>query len=407
LLGASLAGNLGLLGFFKYFNFFAESFAALAASIGWHAEPATLRVILPVGLSFYTFQELGYTIDVYRRRIPPATSLLEFMAFVAFFPQLVAGPIERASHMLPQYHAARTFSYPLAVDGCRRILWGFFKKLVIADNLGGYVQMMYPDPQAASGVELAAATFYFALQIYCDFSAYSDIALGSARLLGFKLMQNFASPYFSQTVGEFWRRWHISLSTWFRDYVYIPLGGSRVGPVRRALNLLATFCISGLWHGASWNFVIWGAVHGAAVIPSALSGRGSRLSAADVPGGTHWVPNPRTIVRVVRTFLIVTLAWVFFRARTLADASLILRKIFTDLCQLSTYAHLGDYNLGKHISIMAALFLLVEWVFRASPHPFCLDRFPRIVRWAAYTATLWATFYFAAGKTGPFIYFQF
>ncbi len=406
-LGASLLGNIGLLAFFKYFNFFAENFTVLANTAGWHVEPIALHVILPLGLSFYTFQELSYTIDVYRGKIEPTSNLVDFMAFVAFFPQLVAGPIERAHHMLPQFEHPRVFSYPMAVNGCRQMLWGFFKKLVIADNLSRYVEVMYADPHAHNGFELALATFCFAFQIYCDFSAYSDIAIGTARLLGFELMRNFAYPYFSQTMGEFWRRWHISLSTWFRDYVYIPLGGNQVSVSRRALNLLTTFIISGLWHGASWNFIIWGGLNGLGVLPSVLAGRGKHLQPNDVPGGTSLFPTPITVFRMLRTFLMILVTWVFFRAATFGDSLVILRKIFTEFHVFDSQGHLAGATPGNRIMLMLASFILVEWVCRAHPHPLQLDRFPRIVRWWVYTALFWGTLYFAAPGTGQFIYFQF
>jgi alginate O-acetyltransferase complex protein AlgI len=406
-LGASLIGNIGLLAFFKYFNFFAENFTVLANSVGWHVEPITLHIILPIGLSFYTFQELSYTFDVYRGKIKPTSNLVEFMAFVAFFPQLVAGPIERAHHMLPQYEHKRVFSYPMAVSGARQMLWGFFKKLVVADNLANYVQLMYADPPAHNGFELALATFCFAFQIYCDFSAYSDIAIGTARLLGFELMRNFAYPYFSQTMGEFWRRWHISLSTWFRDYVYIPLGGNQVSRARRVLNLLTTFIISGLWHGASWNFIIWGGLNGVGVLPSALAGRGKQLQPSDVPGGPSLIPSLITVFRMLRTFLIIFVTWVFFRAATFGDSLIILRKIFTDFYLFDSYGGLAGATPGKRIMLILTLFILVEWISRAQPHPLNLDRFPRILRWGVYTAMLWGTLYFAAPRSGQFIYFQF
>ena len=257
LVALSCVLNLGLLGVFKYHGFFLESFAALARSLGLEPSLPTLYIVLPVGISFYTFQTLGYSIDAYRRHVVPSRSLVDYLAFVALFPQLVAGPIERAGRLLPQLERPRTFDEAKARDGCKLILWGFCKKIVLADHLGELVELAYAGPvTSASGPVLLVATICFAFQIYCDFSAYSDIAIGSARLLGMELVRNFAHPYFSRSVAEFWRRWHMSLSTWFRDYVYVPLGGSQRGPARRWLALMATFTLSGLWHGPSWTFVL-------------------------------------------------------------------------------------------------------------------------------------------------------
>ena len=318
LLGMSLATNLGLLAVFKYFNFFAESFQTFSSQLGWEVGITTLNIVLPVGISFYTFQTLGYTIDVYRRQIDASRNLVDYLAFVSFFPQLVAGPIERADQMLPQFANKRTFDYALGVEGCRQILWGFAKKLVIADRIAVVVDPYYAQPDAYTGPELMMATAFFAFQIYCDFSAYSDIAVGSAKLFGIRLMRNFAYPYFSQSVGEFWRRWHISLSTWFRDYVFIPLGGSQCSPRRRAMNLMATFLISGLWHGAAWRYLIWGGINGiATAAPNPIRNKmESRGTSSGTPGGDSLIPRPRTILRILSTFTIICAAWIFFRAET-------------------------------------------------------------------------------------------
>ncbi len=327
ILTLGLAGNIGMLGFFKYFNFFAENFRVMAAGLGWKVDPVTLHIVLPVGISFYTFQTMCYSIDVYRGRLRATPRLIEYLAYVSFFPQLVAGPIERATNLLPQFFAKRSFQYDRAVNGCRQILWGCFKKMVIADNLAPLVDEAFSDPSRFSGGELAMATLFFAFQIYCDFSAYSDIAIGVARLLGFELMRNFAYPYFSQSMGEFWRRWHISLTTWFKDYVYFPLGGNRVAPPRWAFNVMVTFLLSGFWHGASWSFVVWGALNGLAILPSRLSPRPQTGRTAEAPGGNEDLPRLKTLGRMALTFGVVCLGWVFFRAKTLADAALILRKM--------------------------------------------------------------------------------
>ena len=266
----SLISNLGLLGVFKYFDFFQDSFVAAFSSLGITFQPYVVELLLPVGISFYTFQTLSYTIDIYRRKLEPHDSFLDYAAYVSFFPQLVAGPIERASALLPQFARERSFDAALARDGLRQMLWGFFKKLAIADRLATVVDEIYADPSVMDTELLWTAAICFSFQIYCDFSAYSDIAIGTARLFGFQLTRNFANPYFSQDFVEFWRRWHITLSTWFRDYVYVPLGGNRQGQSRQLLNVMIVFAVSGLWHGAGWNFVLWGVIHGALVVVSSL-----------------------------------------------------------------------------------------------------------------------------------------
>ena len=280
----SIAANLSLLGIFKYFHFFVDSFQSTASAFGWQVPDTTLEIVLPVGISFYTFQTLGYTIDVFRRKTPACKDFVVYLTFVSFFPQLVAGPIERASAMLSQFQSPRTFESDLATSGCRLILWGFAKKLIIADRLAIFVNECYSDPGSFGGPMLALATVLFAFQIYCDFSAYSDIAIGTGRLLGIRLSRNFAYPYFSQSITEFWRRWHISLSSWFRDYVYIPLGGSRHSRPNRFRNLLVTFLTSGLWHGAAWHFVFWGGINGVAVASESGASE-SGASEAERPTG--------------------------------------------------------------------------------------------------------------------------
>lgn len=408
LLATSLLVNLGALAFFKYFGFFAESLAELAALIGWRVGRFELAVALPVGISFYTFQTLSYTIDVYRRKLSPTRQIIDYLAYVSFFPQLVAGPIERGQRFLPQFLEPRVFDPALAKDGCRQILWGFFKKMVLADGLALIVAPLYADPSGSSGAELALATVCFGFQIYLDFSAYSDIAIGTGRLFGFRLMRNFAYPYFARSVGEFWRRWHISLSTWFRDYLYIPLGGSRVGRSRRIFNVLTTFVVSGLWHGASWNFVIWGAIHGLAMIPSILSASGERLGMTDVPGGEAFIPRASSLFRMGRTFLLVSLAWVFFRAPTLPEALTILQRIGLDTLNGAALEALGVLLWNKkRILTILALFMLIEWLQRRHDHPLHVTTQSAAVRWILYTALFWGTLLFAAPQGGQFIYFQF
>ena len=417
-LGVSLFCNLGLLALFKYYGFFADNLNLLAESFGWTLHPITLNIILPVGISFYTFQTLSYTIDIYRGQLKPAGSIVDYLAFVSFFPQLVAGPIERGKNLLPQFNARRTFDFDLAQDGCRWILWGFFKKLAIADPLAVAVDQSYGNWESASGAELTLATIFFAFQIYCDFSAYSDIAIGTAKLFGIKLMRNFAYPYFSQSVGEFWRRWHISLSTWFRDYVYIPLGGSRVGKARGSLNLMLTFLLSGLWHGAAWTFVAWGGLHGAVLTGQKVSQReSSKQNPSDkkhhmemTPGGERFFPHPIVSLKMLLTFSIVCCGWVFFRAKSMAEALGILGSIFTDSFSAASRVGLKTFvDAHETTLIVLCMFILIEWVRRRHDCP--LPSGPKIlipVRWAVYTGLIWGSLYLIADiDEQPFIYFAF
>jgi D-alanyl-lipoteichoic acid acyltransferase DltB (MBOAT superfamily) len=412
ILTAALSTNLGILGVFKYFNFFADSFATAAGSFGWHVDWVTLRVVLPVGISFYTFQSMSYSIDVYRRRLHGTNHLIDYMAFVSFFPQLVAGPIERAGHMLPQFTNPRRFDYEQAADGCRQILWGFAKKLLVADPIAPVVAAAYSAPVTHGGLDLAVASLLFTFQIYFDFSAYSDIAVGLGKLLGFQLMRNFAYPYFSASLGEFWRRWHISLSTWFRDYVFIPLGGSRTTPPRHAFAIMTTFLLSGLWHGAAWTFVVWGGLHGAALLPESLAGRKQpKRHASDVPGGEGWLPSPVMAARMLATFAIVCVGWVFFRAASLGDAWFILRRIaatFVRPWRADPVSILHLSPLGNALPAAVLAVLLLEWVHRRDEHPLVLAALPRPLRWATYQLLVWLTIYVSSiGTSSPFIYFQF
>ncbi len=318
-LAVSLAVNLGLLGYFKYANFFIDSWVEVWAAAGVTMHASSLQVILPVGISFYTFQTLSYSIDIYRRQLEPTRNFIDFAAFVSFFPQLVAGPIERASALLPQIQRRRTFDYDQAVSGLRLILWGMFKKVVVADTCAIYVNDIFANYEIYSGPTLVLGAVYFAFQIYGDFSGYSDIAIGTARLFGIQLMTNFRTPYFARDIAEFWRRWHISLSTWFRDYLYIPLGGSRVGKWTAVRNTFAIFLVSGLWHGANWTFVVWGGIHALLFLPLLLTGR-NRRNTGDIVG---W-PSLRELAGMAGTFAAVTVAWVFFRADSVGEAGIYL-----------------------------------------------------------------------------------
>ena len=308
----SLFVNLGLLGYFKYANFFIESWVDAWGSIGVTMNASSLQIILPVGISFYTFQTLSYSIDIYRRQLEPTTNFLNFAAFVSFFPQLVAGPIERAKALLPQVENRRTFDYELAASGVQLILWGMFKKVVVADTAALYVNDIFNNVDEHIGPRLIFGAVCFAFQIYGDFSGYSDIAIGTARLFGIRLMTNFKAPYFSRDIAEFWRRWHISLSTWFRDYLYIPLGGSRVGKWKAVRNTFVIFLVSGFWHGANWTFVAWGFIHAMLFLPLLLLGTNRRHMGDS--GQRRWLPSAQELGRMAVTFLLVTVAWVFFRA---------------------------------------------------------------------------------------------
>jgi len=409
----SILVNLGMLGFFKYYNFFADSLQSAAGSVGVELNNLTLDVVLPVGISFYTFQTMSYTIDIYRRQMKPEKDLIAFMAFVSFFPQLVAGPIERASQLLPQFMQERKFDYATAVAGCREILWGFFKKMVIADNMGLIVNAIYAQPDKYTSPWLWFATICFAFQIYCDFSAYSHIAKGVSRLLGFELMRNFAYPYFSQDIAEFWRRWHISLSTWFRDYVFIPLGGSR-GPMRIVFtNTVIVFSVSGLWHGASWNYVIWGFLNGVAFLPIYLMGKKKgkqKKRASDIPGGEGLIPKPMVAFKIFLTFTGMLIAWVFFRSTSLSEAMLIFERMFSvfTLPEGQSVPKLpGDaWGVTKAI-VFICILVGFEWVQRRHENPLTLDKIYRPVRWFIYTVVLWSCFYYLPRPDSPFIYFQF
>ncbi|RMH22291.1 MAG: MBOAT family protein [Acidobacteria bacterium] len=396
LLGLSLAVNLGMLGYFKYEGFFVDSLVAALGAAGIELDVRPLRIVLPVGISFYTFQTLSYTFDVYRRRIEPTRDALAFFAYVSFFPQLVAGPIERARHLLPQFLRPRSFDLERAKDGLRQMLWGLFKKIVIADNLAPLVDEIFRTHPQQTAPALLLGAFYFTVQIYCDFSGYSDVAIGSARLFGFDLMRNFAYPFFSRDVGEFWNRWHVSLSSWFRDYFYIPLGGNRVARPRYLLNVLLTFVVSGFWHGANWTFVVWGLLHGLYFLPLAIAG-GRRRYPAVVAAG-RWLPRPREALQMASTFALVTLAFIVFRSASLADAVAYVHRLLTASWAAPTF----------HVGLpYAALLFAVEWLQRDKQHGLDVAGLPRRGRWAIYYALVLIMAFYANTGSVPFIYFQF
>lgn len=400
LLLLSILVNLGFLGVFKYYNFFLDSLVNVFYILGNPINARSLNIILPVGISFYTFQTLSYSIDVYKRRLEPTKDIIAFFAFVSFFPQLVAGPIERASNLLPQFYCKRKFNYSKAVDGMSQILWGLLKKMVIADNAAEIVNQIFNNYQELPGSTLLLGSIFFAIQIYGDFSGYSDIAIGTSRLFGFNLMQNFAFPYFSRDIGEFWRRWHISLSTWFRDYIYIPLGGSRVNTWRKIRNIFIIFIVSGLWHGANWTFVIWGFLNALYFIPLMLFD----LNRANVDGISEGriFPSLKEFSQILITFFLTTIAWVFFRSESIFQSLFILNKIFSN--SLMSFPN----DIPNKFVLIVICFFLVEWIQRKKKHPLEFDsiRMPKLVRVGIYYLIIFIIIW-KTGNHQDFIYFQF
>jgi alginate O-acetyltransferase complex protein AlgI len=403
LLWSSLAINIGFLGFFKYFNFFAESFAEAFTILGQNIEVNRLNIILPVGISFYTFQTLSYTIDVYRKKLEPTKDLIAFFAFVSFFPQLVAGPIERATNLLPQFYSKRVFDYGKAADGMRQILWGLFKKIVIADNCAAYANDIFNNYTDYNGSSLLLGGVFFAFQIYGDFSGYSDIAIGTARLFGFDLKKNFAFPYFSRDIAEFWRRWHISLSTWFRDYIYIPLGGSRGSQWKQIRNVFIIFLISGFWHGANWTFVAWGFINALYFLPLLLFGMNRNY--LGVAGQNRIFPSLKEIFQISFTFFITVLAWIFFRADSVTIAIDYIFRLFTE----GLFALPDVRSVAMSVDLLLLMiFVLVEWLQRSKEHGLELDinKIPKLARWSIYYVLI-ITIWIYGGSSQAFIYFQF
>ncbi len=400
LLLTSIFVNLGFLGFFKYYNFFLDNFVSAFSFFGQEITSQGLNIILPVGISFYTFQTLSYSIDVYKRKLEPTKDIISFLSFVSFFPQLVAGPIERATNLLPQFHKKRTFDYSNATDGMRQILWGLFKKVVVADNVAPIVNEVFSNYQEYNGITLMLIAVLFAFQIYGDFSGYSDIAIGTARLFGFSLMQNFAFPYFSRDIAEFWRRWHISLSTWFRDYVYIPLGGSVGSNFLKIRNIFIIFIVSGFWHGANWTFIIWGAINALLFLPIMLLNK-NRVNTSVVAKGKI-LPNVKEILMIGFTFLMTVIAWIFFRADNVNIAFSILAKIFS----------YSLFTLPQIIPAKQIIFILIlvilEWINREKLHG--LELVSQIkqlpIRWLFYFVLIIIIIKYGGSKE-EFIYFQF
>lgn len=385
LLSTSIIVNLGLLFAFKYLNFFNDSLRNLLMNFSINFTPLELNVLLPVGISFYTFQTLSYTIDVYKGKIKPENHLGIFAVYVSFFPQLVAGPIERAKNLIPQFKKKFDFDWQRTVSGLRLILWGMFKKVVIADRAAVIVNLVFNNVSQYSGTELLIATILFAFQIYCDFSGYSDIAIGSARIMGYDLMTNFKRPYFAKSIPDFWARWHISLSTWFKDYVYIPLGGNRVKVKRWLLNIMIVFLVSGLWHGANWTFVVWGALHGIGAIICTLLVK------------TRF----KKLINWFTTITYVFFTWIFFRANNVSDAFTIINKIFTDRHALNwTITNTELTTIFSLIGILIFIDYLIEKNIQ-------INNKPVIIRWFAYISMILAIIFLGVNEGTQFIYFQF
>lgn len=391
LLWVSIGVNLGFLGFFKYYNFFADSFSDAFSFLGHSFSPTSLYIVLPVGISFYTFQTMSYTIDIYRKKLAPTEDMLGFFAFVSFFPQLVAGPIERAANLLPQFSRQRTFSYEQASAGLKLMLWGLFMKVVVADRVGIYVDTIYNNADMHNGLSFTVATVFFSFQIYCDFAGYSLMAIGCAQLFDFKLMENFRRPYFAGTFKEFWSRWHISLSTWFKDYVYIPLGGNRVSPMRQNFNLFLTFVISGFWHGANWTFVIWGAIHGLYQI---IEKNIFKVNRDFKPRFYH----------MIFIYALTCLAWIFFRAANLGDASTIIRQIFTDF---GTHLHIGDLGIFLYALMGLSVLFLHDLAQEYFPKVNLLHHHQFAIRIASILFLMIYIISLGVFDGSQFIYFQF
>jgi D-alanyl-lipoteichoic acid acyltransferase DltB (MBOAT superfamily) len=402
LLCVSIIVNILFLGIFKYYNFFLDNFIRAFSFFGMKLNGQHLNIILPVGISFYTFQTMSYSIDVYKKKLEPTRDFIAFSAFVAFFPQLVAGPIERATNLLPQFYIKREFDYSNAIRGCKQILWGFFKKIVIADSCAIYANMIFDNFRDYSGLALILGAIFFTFQIYGDFSGYSDIAVGVSRLFGFNLMQNFSFPYFSRDIAEFWRRWHISLTTWFRDYVYIPLGGSRSGKLISIRNTFIIFLLSGFWHGAKWTFVLWGFINALYFLPLLLMKKNRKY--INVAAEGKIVPGPKESISILLTFCLTVFAWIFFRSENTYSAFQYISRIF-----MGPYLSLSPLPVGKRmilIMLMLVIFSVIEWLGRENMYAIEYTPFYRPLRWIFYYGILGCIILFS-GTPQTFIYFQF
>lgn len=395
----SIVINLGFLGFFKYYNFFIESFSELVAGFGFHVNVWLLKIVLPVGISFYTFHGLSYVIDIYKKRIAAERNFVDYAVFVSYFPLLVAGPIERATHLLPQIQKKRTFNYEQAADGMRQILWGFFKKMVIADNCAPLVNEIFAHYQTESASSLVLGVILFAFQIYGDFSGYSDIALGGSRLFGIELLKNFAFPYFSRDIAEFWRRWHISLSSWFRDYLYIPLGGSKGGLMMKIRNTFIIFLVSGFWHGANWTFIIWGGLNALYFMPLMVLNKNRQN--LEIVAMNTLLPSLKEIFQILSTFLLTCFAWIFFRAGSVSQAVLYIKNIF------STTIFSVPSHFPYKIIVLIGIMIVIEWLNRTRFHGLEIRRFNPWIRRIMYVSIVIIIFRYASFGNHEFIYFQF
>ena len=404
LLGISLATNLGLLCFFKYFNFFLENFVSAFTFFGGSINANSLHIILPIGISFYTFQSLSYTIDIYRHKLTPTRDFIAFSSFISFFPQLVAGPIERAKNLLPQFLGKRTFDYTKAVDGLRQMLWGLFKKVVIADNCAMFADWTFNNPESHSSSTLIVGVLFFTLQIYADFSGYSDIAIGTAKLFGLNLSRNFAFPYFSRDIAEFWRRWHISLTSWFRDYIYIPMGGSRGGSLQQIRNVLIIFLVSGFWHGANWTFLIWGLLNAIYFLPMLLANKHRRN--LDTVAAESSLPTLKELFFILVTFGLTAFAWIFFRAESLTDALIYISGIFSS--SPFSIPLIPEMRTALVTIGLIVILVLLEWQGRKDEY--AIEKlgltWPKPLRWGTYLL-LAITILVFMKEPSAFIYFQF
>lgn len=404
LLWISILVNLGFLGFFKYYNFFLDNFMTAFSFFGADIKAGSLNIILPVGISFYTFQTLSYTIDVYKKRLKPSKDFIAFSAFVSFFPQLVAGPIERATNLLPQFFTKRRFDYDNAIHGLTQIVWGLFKKVVIADSCAVVVNQIFDSYDTCSGSTLVLGAIFFAFQIYGDFSGYSDIAIGTSKLFGFNLKKNFDLPYFSRNIAEFWRRWHISLNTWFRDYVYIPLGGSRLGRSKMIKNVLIVFIISGLWHGANWTFLVWGFLNAIYFLPLVLNGNNRKYM--DTAAKGRFLPSIKEILQIGMTFGLTVFAWIFFRAESVSMAFDYISIIFSPSILSMPYV----FGIGMVKALLNIVFVVlmigIEWFGREKDTPIYFGHKAEWIRWSVLFLVAIVIFLFGEQQQ-DFIYFQF
>jgi D-alanyl-lipoteichoic acid acyltransferase DltB (MBOAT superfamily) len=403
----SIINNLGVLGVFKYYNFFAIQFQKGFEILGLHSNPVLLNIALPIGISFYTFHGMSYVFDIYRNKQLPVKNFVEYAVFVSFFPLLVAGPIERANHLLPQVQKRRFFNYPQAVEGCRLILWGMFKKVVIADSIAITVNDIFENYTSYNGATLVVGAIAFSIQIYGDFSGYSDIAIGSAKLFGFELLSNFKFPYFSRDIAEFWRRWHISLSSWFRDYLYIPLGGSKKGKIVAIRNTFIIFLVSGFWHGANWNFIDWGAVHACGFLPLLILNR-NRKYVADVVAQYRIFPGVKELWQMISTFIFVSFAWIFFRTDEVQKACLFIKRMVLNIYE-SPIDNITSIK-GVNTFLYIVPLIILDWYFRKSERVLKTPR-SKILRYLIYILmcmiVLKSLDLFSINEKIEFIYFQF